>query len=43
MLDTDLFFYRVDNELQAELTYNADVFEEETAHRFAESLQVRVV
>ncbi len=39
-LDTDLFFYQVENELQAELTYNADVFAEDTANRFAESLQV---
>ncbi len=41
-LDTDLFFYQVENELQAELTYNADVFAEDTANRFAESLQVTV-
>ena len=40
LLDLDLFFYQVDNELQAELTYNAKVFEEETARRFADSLQV---
>ena len=40
LLDLDLFFYQVNNELQAELTYNAKVFEEETARRFADSLQV---
>ena len=40
LLDLDLFFYQVENELQAELTYNAKVFEEETARRFADSLQV---
>ena len=42
-LDTDLFFYQVDHELQAELTYNADVFGEDTAKRFATSLQVTFV
>ena len=30
----------MENELQAELTSNADVFAEDTAKRFAESLQV---
>ncbi len=40
LLDLDLLFYQVENELQAELTYNASVFEEETARRFADSLQV---